>query len=90
MPNFVHDRVAAVADRAAHQLLVAERAVDVGGVEKADAELEGAVDRGDRLGVVGGPVELGHAHAAEAEGGDLEPGAAEGAHQHRTPPPRGG
>ena len=37
---------------------------------KCDAELERAVDRGDRLVLVARAVELGHAHAAEAEGGD--------------------
>ena len=36
-------------DRAADQLLVGERAVHVGGVEEGDAEVERAVDGGDRL-----------------------------------------
>ena len=47
-----HDLVAAAGDRPADQLLVGERAVHVGGVEEGDAELERAVDRRDRLGVV--------------------------------------
>ena len=67
-----HDLVAAVLDRPADELLVGERAVHVGGVEEVDAEVEGAVDRGDRLGVVAAGVEVGHAHAAESEGGDGE------------------
>ena len=37
-----------------------------------DAEVDGAVDRGDRLAFVPGAVELAHAHAAEALGGDGE------------------
>ena len=61
------DLVAAAGDRPADQLLVGERAVHVGGVEEGDAELERAVDRRDRLGLVAGAVELRHAHAAEAE-----------------------
>ena len=40
------------ASGAADQLLVRVRPVHVGGVEQVDAELERAVDRGDRLGVV--------------------------------------
>ena len=59
-----------VRDGAPHENLVGVRAVDVGGVQEVDAELERAVDGGDRLVVVAGAVELGHAHAAEAEGGD--------------------
>ena len=50
----------------ADQLLVDVRAVDVGGVEERDAELDGPLDGGHRLGVAvgsGGGVE---AHAPEA------------------------
>src|SRR5437764_1397429 len=65
-----HDAVAPVADRAADQLLVRERTVHVGRVEQVHAEVEGAVDGGDRLRVVMSPVELRHAHAAEADGGN--------------------
>ena len=53
--------------------LVRARAVHVGRVEEVHAELERAVDRRDRLRLVGGAVELGHPHAAEAERRDLEP-----------------
>ena len=67
-----HDLVAAVADGAADQLLVRERAVHVGRVEKVAAEVERAMDRGDRLRVIVGAVELRHPHAAEADGGDGE------------------
>src|SRR5688572_11743980 len=41
-------------------------------VEMADAQLERAVDRPDRLVLVRVAVELGHAHAAETERGHLE------------------
>ncbi len=74
-----NDAVAAVADGAADELLVASGAVHVGGVEEVDAGVEGAVDDGDGFGVVGGSVELRHAHAAEAERGDVEAVASEGA-----------
>jgi alcohol dehydrogenase class IV len=67
-----HDLVAAVGDRAADEQLVGERPVHVGGVQEVHAELDRAVDGGDRLVLVGAPVELGHAHAAEADGRDLQ------------------
>jgi hypothetical protein len=44
------------------------RPVHVGGVEERAAEIERAVDRRDRLTLVARAVELGHAHAAEADG----------------------
>jgi predicted dehydrogenase len=47
-----HDAVAVGADDAAEDLLAVARAVDVGGVEEGDAELEGAAQRGDGFGVV--------------------------------------
>ena len=67
-----HDLVAAVGDGAADQLLVGAAAVHVGGVEKVDAELERAVDGGDRFRLAAAHVEVGHAHAAEPERGDLQ------------------
>jgi hypothetical protein len=57
-------------DRAADQLLVGERAVHVRGVEEGDAEVQRAVQCGDRFALVCGAVELRHAHAAQAESGD--------------------
>ncbi len=42
-------------------------AVEVAGVEQRDAGIERGVDGGDALAAVGGAVEVGHAHAAEAE-----------------------
>ena len=72
------DLVAAAADRLPHQSLVGEGAVHIGGVEKGDAEVEGAMDRGDGLLVVAAGIELGHAHAAESQRGNGEAGGAEG------------
>ena len=46
-----HDLVAAALDGPADDLLAEERAVDLGGVDVGDAEVEGAVDGADRLGV---------------------------------------
>ena len=82
MPNLVaiDDAVAATLDRLADQDLVGVGAVDVGGVEERDAEVEGAVDRRDPFGLVGRAVELGHAHAAEAEGGHGEGAEIAGLH----------
>ena len=43
-------------ERLAHQLLVRERAVDLGGVEEGDAALDGRADQRDHLLLVrGGP-----------------------------------
>ena len=73
-----HDVVAvAVAERLAEQELVVAHAVEVAGVEQGDAGVERGVDGGDALGLVGRPVEVGHAHQAEAEGRDAGAGAAE-------------
>jgi hypothetical protein len=67
-----HDLVAALGQHAGEQPLVGQGAVDVGGVEEGDAQVEGAVQRGGRLGVVEGAVPGAHAHAAQALGGDGE------------------
>src|SRR5262249_2339996 len=66
------DLVASALEGTTEELLVGERAVHVRGVEQGHAELDGAVKGGDGLGLVARAVELAHAHAAEAEGGDLE------------------
>jgi hypothetical protein len=79
-----HDLVTLARDRAADELLIRERAVGVRRVEQREAELERAVDRRDRLGVIAGAVEFAHAHAAEAERRDLQ--ASEGARLHSKAP----
>src|SRR4051794_22636703 len=70
---------APLAQRAADKPLVGERAVHVGGVEQGHAELERAVDGAHRLALVGGPVELRHPHAPEAERSRFEAVAADAA-----------
>ena len=57
--------VAPTGQRLAHQYLVRVGPVHVRGVEEGHTELEGAVDRGDRLLVVAFPVEVRHAHAPQ-------------------------
>ena len=84
------DVVAAVADGAADELLVASGAVHVCGVEEVESGVEGAVDDLDGFGVVGGSVKLGHAHAAEAEAGDAEAVATESAVRKRISSHDGG
>lgn len=59
-------------ERLPQQLLVAPGTVDLGRVEDRDAEVERAMDRRDRLGLVGGAVGLAHPHAPEPESRDLE------------------
>src|SRR5689334_14688035 len=65
--------VAPSGNRLADELLVRSLAVDVCGVEEVDPELERAVDRRDRLLLVGRPVPGGHPHAAEALCRHLQP-----------------
>ena len=61
-------------DRASDELLVRVGAVDLGRVDQGDPEVEGAVDRADRLSVVDARSRVvgRHAHAAEAEPRDLQ------------------
>ena len=80
-----HDLVAAVADGAAHELLVVPGAVDVGGVEQVDAEVERAVDRRDAVGLVRAAVRAGHRHAAQADRRDVGAHLAELPHRDRHP-----
>ena len=70
LPNLVASWTSsrAAGDGLADELLVGEGAVHVGGVEEADAEVEGPVDGVDALLLVRRAVELAHPHAAEAEG----------------------
>ena len=67
------DVVADVVEGFAEELFVGEWAVDFGGVEEGDAAVDGGVEEVDAgLFVVGGAEAEAEAHAAEAEGGDLE------------------
>ena len=68
--------VAAALDGLADDFFAVEGAVDLGGVDVGDAEVEGAVDGADRLVVVetaAGRVGAGHGHGAEPDAGDLRP-----------------
>jgi hypothetical protein len=58
------------AESLAYQNLIGEGAVDVRGVKEGDAKLDGAMDGGNRFGVVRVAVELRHAPASEADSGD--------------------
>jgi hypothetical protein len=66
------DAVAAAGDRPPDELLVVAQPVHIGGIEERHAEPERPVDRRQRLGLVGGSVDLAHPHATETLGGDLE------------------
>ena len=78
------DALAPPADRATDQLLVAAAAVHVGGVEERDADVERAVDRRDRLGLVAAAIEVRHTHAAEAHCRHTKP-LTEHSRFHRRP-----
>ena len=66
-----HAVAAAPRERLADEQLVVAHPVEVAGVEQRDAGVQRGVDGGDALAPVGRPVEVGHAHAAEAERRDL-------------------
>jgi hypothetical protein len=69
-----HDLVAAGRDGPADEVLVRVGAVDLGGVDMADAQVERPVDGADRFGVAAVRVEViaGHGHRAESDAGDVE------------------
>ena len=57
----------------AHEFLVDERAVDLGGIEKGDAAFDGGPEQGDHLLLVfGRAVGKTHSHAAQSEGGNFQ------------------
>src|SRR5262245_65129431 len=62
-----HNLVAAILDGFSNQLLVPTHSIDICGVEKRDAKLDGAVNRGDRLGLFSIPVKIAHTHTAEPQ-----------------------
>ena len=61
------DIVSPTFDGASDKFFVGVRTVDVGGVEKVDAKLKRAMDRGNRFGVVSPCIKIAHPHAAEAK-----------------------
>ncbi len=56
-----------LAQRLADQLFVVADAIDVGGIEEIDPELDRALQRGGGFVVVARTVELRHPHASESE-----------------------
>ena len=69
----------------AHQVLVVEGAVDLGGVEEGDAPVHRGTEERDHLVAGWARAErLAHAHAAQAEGRHLKAWGAEGACVHRV------
>ena len=63
---------AAGGDGSADDLLIVALPVAHGGVEHRDAGVEGCMDGGQGLPVVGWTVPLGQAHAAESQGGGFQ------------------
>ena len=61
---------ASALDGTPDELLVGVRAVDVGGVEEVDAEVQRVADGRDRFRVVPSGIEIAHPHAAQADGRD--------------------
>jgi hypothetical protein len=71
-----HDVVAPALDGLADDFLAVEGAVDLGGVDVGDPEVQRPVDGADRLGVIETPargVGAGHGHGSQADAGDIEP-----------------
>src|SRR5713101_9393580 len=70
-----HNLFATTFERAAEQFFIGMRPIHVGGVEECDAELKRAMDCRDRFLVVASAVKIGHAHAAESQGGNYRAAA---------------
>jgi hypothetical protein len=62
------DRIPSIPEGPSDENLVGMRPIHVGGIEKRDAEIESALDRPDRFLIIASRIELGHAHASEANG----------------------
>ena len=57
-------------DRAAEEFFIRVRAVHIRGIEKRDAQLKRAANRGERFFIITSAVKIGHAHAAQAQRGN--------------------
>ena len=66
MPHFV---AASGTEAAPDERFVVPLAVNRGGVEERDSQVDCPMDRADRLIVVAGAIRLGHAHASEPDRG---------------------
>jgi hypothetical protein len=66
--------IATVPDRPTHQLLIGERAVDLGGVDERDAQVERPMDGADGLGIVAARpgVSAGHPHGTQTDATDIQ------------------
>jgi hypothetical protein len=75
-------------ERLADQFLVDERAVDLGGVEERDAQVDRGSQQVNHLAAVARvrAEALAHAHAAESESGNLQPAGPQDALFHVVPP----
>ncbi len=62
--------IARTAHGHANQYFVVAVTVDVRGIEKSDAEFDGAMNRGDRFLIVPRSIEFRHSHAAQTHCGD--------------------
>ena len=85
-----HDPIALARERAPEQQLVGVRTVDLRRIEERATQVDRAMNRRDRLGLVGGAIGLAHAHAAQTYLRYFESPAAELAYaqRHRVSPLR--
>src|ERR1700722_15302465 len=67
-----HDLVAPRFQHLSEQAFVGTDPVHVGGVEEVDADIERSIEHVEVRGFVRWAIKVRHAHAAEADGGDLE------------------
>ena len=70
----------------AEQHFVMAHAVEITGVEQGDARVQRCMDGGDAFVAIGTAIHVGHAHAAEAEGGNARAATAEFALLHELAP----
>src|SRR5271169_3858303 len=77
-----HHLVALALDCTSDEFFVFVRPVDVGGIEKVDAEFKRPMNGRDRFGVIASGVKLRHAHAAQSESGNFEAGKSKRAGLH--------
>ncbi len=67
-----HDFVAARLHDLCQQPLVGAHAVDIGGIEEVDADIERGIEHTQIRDFIGRSVEVRHAHAAEADRRDFQ------------------
>ena len=66
-----HDFLAAVALQLGDQALAAAHPVDIGGIDEVDAAIDGAMEGGERLGIVHRPPRAADGPRAKTDLGDL-------------------